>query len=137
MDESMRIAVVAATNGTCNRRKIGAALYNDVGDILGEGWNGVDGECNCPGRDVPAGAGNAACYGSHAEIRALIAAMNAGHKSEQIYSCYSTKAPCAFCVGVLLLTGCQRIVFRTASNETLNEEMWTASGREWVHQPEE
>ena len=135
MNARMKLAVLASERGTCPRRKIGAVVYDANGKILGEGHNGVDGECSCPGRDVPAGAGNAACYGIHAEVRALMQAFASGARPEDIASCYSTKAPCASCVATLLATGCKKVVFRVASNETLNREIWLAAGREWVHQP--
>jgi deoxycytidylate deaminase len=131
----MKLAVLAAQQGTCPRRKIGACLYDANGEILGEGHNGVNGECACPGRDVPAGAGNAACYGIHAEVRALMQATEAGHKPSEVASCYSTKAPCTNCTLMLLATGCKKIVFQVDSNETLNKEIWIDAGREWIHQP--
>lgn len=129
-----------AERGTCPRRKIGAVLYDRNGEVLGEGWNGVDGVrdgvCDCPGRHIPAGAGNAACYGIHAEVRALMQAMQ-NHAPAEIGSCYSTKAPCTNCTLMLLATGCNKIVFKIESNETLNREIWLNAGRQWVHQPEE
>ena len=134
MNDYMNLAVLAAKNGTCPRRKIGVVLYDIEGNVLGEGYNGVNGKCACPGRDVPAGAGSAACYGIHAEVRALMSAFASGFKPDDIHTCYSTKAPCASCVATLLATGCKKIVFQTKSNETLNEEIWKAAGREWIHQ---
>lgn len=136
MNARMKLAVLAAEKGTCPRRKIGAVLYDKDGNILGEGWNGVNGECACPGRDVPAGAGaQTKCYGIHGEVRALMAAMRAGYKPEDVASCYSTKAPCASCASMLLATSCEKIVFQVESNETLNAELWLANGRQWIHQP--
>ena len=136
MNARMKLALFASEHGTCPRRKIGAVVYDVNGEILGIGHNGVEGECSCPGRDVPAGAGNAACYGIHAEVRALMEAFTTGYKPQDIASCYSTKAPCTSCTLMLLATRCKKIVFRTNSNETLNKDVWTNAGREWVHQPE-
>ena len=132
---AMRAAQQASNDGTCQRRKIGAVVCDRDGNILGVGHNGTNGECSCPGRDVPAGAGNAACYGIHAEVRALMAAFEAGAKPADIASCYSTKAPCTSCTLLLLATGCSEIVFQKESNETLNRDIWLNAGRSWVYQP--
>ena len=130
-------ALGVSTSGRCKRRKIGAAVCDASGRILGIGMNGTPdcmADCHekpCPAADLPAGQGNAAtaCYGVHAEVRALLAAGN----PRDAHTLYATKAPCTNCTLMMLQTGVRRIVFMTSSNETTNRDLWQGAGREWVH----
>jgi len=134
-EDAMRLAESAAKFGTCDRRQIGCAMLDCLGEALSTGYNGpACGDCLCPGASVPAGTGNAECYGIHAEMRALFAA---GPNDDRIHACYCTKAPCTACVLALLGTNCRHIYFRTASNETRNRELWERAGRGWHHLPKE
>ena len=119
-----------ANLGTCARRQIGCALFKKDWQLLSTGFNGpLRGVCECPGKSVPAGAGNADCYGIHAEIRALLEVKH----PNQIAYCISTKAPCKACTLALLGTTCENIYFLTASNETENRDLWEKAGRKWIH----
>jgi dCMP deaminase len=130
-----------AKNGTCNRRQIGCVLVTAQGAMISSGHNGRPaniGNCLedkfCPGREVPAEAGATqavACYGVHAEQRAVMAASKDdmwGH----IHTAFCSKAPCTQCVLLLLETPCVRIVVKTPSKETVNRELWVKAGREWI-----
>lgn len=135
----LQIAEKVATLGRCKRRQIGCVLVDSSGDILSDGWNGPPNnmkscfESPCEGADVPAGMGatqKVACMGVHAEIAALLKT-----NAKDVFGVYSNKAPCQNCVLTLLNTNCRRIVFRTASNDTKNCELWESAGREWIHLP--
>lgn len=128
----LEVARELASAGRCPRRGIGCVIAGADGSILGAGSNGPPqslGPCACPGRDVPAGAGTAVCYGVHAEVRALVAAAAA---FDRLHTVVSTKAPCTNCVLNLLETPVQVIIFETGSNETTNRDLWLAAGRNWV-----
>lgn len=131
----MAAALTISSAGRCKRRQIGAALADENDYVLATAANGPP-DCMascfdkpCPAADIPAGQGNAAtaCYGVHAEIRALLRTDDI----RRARSLYSTKAPCTACTLALLQTGVQRIVFMTGSNETTNRDLWHAAGREW------
>ena len=130
--------IIAEDHGACRRRKIGCILTdidhkplaleaNGRPDVLGSCMNDP-----CPDAHVPAGAGAKGCYALHAEMKALMQC-----DPEMVFTAYSTKAPCTACVISLLQTGCQRIVFRTASNEQTNRQLWEKAGRKWIQLPKE
>lgn len=131
-------AVQVAAFGTCNRRQIGCVLVNEHGYTMMGGYNGPprslgscrEDEVHCPARDLPAGSGGAqtACYGVHAEVRAL---RHIGHDAA-IHTIVCTKAPCLACTLLLLETSCQVIAFKTGSNETENKTVWEQAGRTWL-----
>jgi dCMP deaminase len=129
----MEMARFAAMHGRCSRRKIGAVIINGAGDVIAQAANGTPFsmksclENPCPGANVPAGSGNAGCYGTHAERNALLQC-----NASEVHAIYCTKAPCRDCVLMLLNTPCQLIVFETPSNETINQELWQSSGRTWM-----
>ena len=131
----MAAALAISSAGRCKRRQIGAAISDEDGYVLVVAANGPP-DCMascfdepCPAADVPAGQGNAttACYGVHAEMRALVR-MNDARRARSIYC---TKAPCTTCTRTLLDTSIKRVIFMTASNETTNRDLWQAAGREW------
>lgn len=121
--------------GRCHRRKIGCILTYDDFTIVAAGWNSPPpfdvAVCNCPGKDVPAGAGaSTSCYAIHAEEWAIEYARFKGATAEYAFC---SKAPCASCVRQLYLVGVEKIFFLTPSNEKLNEELAGFYGIEWVH----
>jgi deoxycytidylate deaminase len=119
----------------CKRRKITAFIYDAANNLLGSGFNGpLVGECECPGKDVPAGGGgpDTLCFGMHAEIRALLSV--AEDRRADMTKIVCTKAPCSQCVRVLLGTRINSIVFGSASNETENRALWERFGRTWEQQ---
>lgn len=132
----MKKAIAASEKGTCKRRKIGSAFYDEDELLLSIGHNGPE-KVNCfdnpcPGADVPAGSGGASglstCHAIHAEARALSEC-----DKTKIKDIYSTKAPCPSCVQLLLTTPCKRIYFLTDSNDQSNKVLWVGAGREWIH----
>lgn len=128
----MTLLQTVVDRGTCSRRKIGCILYSEEGIVLASGHNGpLNGKCNCPGKDVPAGAGNAICYGVHAEVRAVMSL--APWDRDRVHTCVTNKAPCKSCVLMLLGTNCQVIQFSTPSNETENRKLWEKANRQWEH----
>ena len=126
-------AIEASTHGTCARRKIGAAAYDEQGNLLGVAANGRPeclGSClesPCPGANVPAGAGGADCRGVHAEER-LFMSIPRG----RIHTIVSTKAPCTGCTLKSIEHGVKHIHFVTASNETKNAEIAREAGLSWA-----
>jgi deoxycytidylate deaminase len=130
---------VANEKSTCGRRKIGAVLLDKNQNVISVGYNSppgeVGGECACEGRNIPAGSGGAngitSCHAIHAESMAIDGVPN----RDEIFSCFSTKAPCLACVEKLLQTGCREIYFSIDSNDKTNRDAWYATGRKWTHIP--
>jgi deoxycytidylate deaminase len=117
---------------SCKRRSITATVFDAAGNILGVGANGpLVGECNCPGKDIPASQGgpDTLCFGMHAEVMALLAVSADKRASMAMLHC--TKAPCAGCTKLLLGTPIVSIRFSVASKETANGDLWRSFGRTW------
>jgi deoxycytidylate deaminase len=117
---------------SCKRRSITATVFDAAGNTLGVGTNGpLVGDCNCPGRDVPASQGgpDTLCFGMHAEVMALLAVSADKRASMAVLQC--TKAPCAGCTKILLGTPITTIRFSVDSKETANRDLWRSFGRHW------
>lgn len=142
----LRLAIKLAQSGTCARRQVGCVVTTTDCVLVAFGYNGRPhalGDCRndelCPDKNVPAGSGtgglSVACYGIHAEERALQMVIG-DRRAASVDTLYCSKAPCTRCVLQWLETSLKRIVFSTPSNETTNRELWEKAGREWVHLPE-
>lgn len=108
----LSMAVLAASRGTCRRRRVGCILVDNNNHIIGTGYNGVPRNhihCldePCPGANLKSGEGLDLCYATHAEQNALLQCQNV----ENIQTCYTTTVMCVTCTKLLLNTGCQKIV---------------------------
>jgi len=133
--QMMTHAFVAAERSTCVRRQVGCVLTREDGHILAIGYNGqYPGalHCNegnpCPGWEAPSGTNLDGCEAIHAEQNALMLVPDV----RQIYSCYSTVAPCMTCTKLLLNTGTKRILFAQDYTHPEAEALWQRAGRFWA-----
>ncbi len=130
----MDIAKTLALRATCSRRQVGCVLVNKLDHIIATGYNGVPrGNVHCldkpcPGSDLPSGEGHDMCEAIHAEQNALLQCGDV----QQIYTCYTTTAPCVTCVKLLLNTSCTHIYFSEEYGvHPEAQAMWEAQGRVW------
>jgi deoxycytidylate deaminase len=139
MDDKQQLMKMAFFNAenfaSCGRRKIGAVLCDEGGQVLASGYNSpegmVGGECSCEGKNIPAGTGGASGIATCNAIHADALAISKIQDKTLIHSCYSTKAPCPACVEKLLDTGCKEIYFAIDSNDQSNKEKWVSKGLKW------
>ena len=111
----MNIAIEVAKRSTCSRRKIGAIIVSDVGEIKSTGYNGNPrglphcDEMGCI-RDklgIPSGTRLETCTAVHAEQNALIQAGTNSRGS----TLYSTIVPCPICARMILNAQVARVVY--------------------------
>ena len=111
----MNIAIEVAKRSTCTRRKIGAIVVSDVGEIKSSGYNGNPrglphcDEMGCI-RDklgIPSGTRLETCTAVHAEQNALIQAGTNSRGS----TLYSTIVPCPICARMILNAQVARVVY--------------------------
>ncbi len=111
----MNIAIEVARRSTCTRRRIGALIVSDVGEIKSTGYNGNPrglphcDEIGCI-RDklgIPSGTRMETCTAVHAEQNAL---MQAGTNSRGS-TMYSTIVPCPICARMILNAQVARVVY--------------------------
>lgn len=132
----MAMAILAATRTTCHRRAVGCIITNSHGHVLSTGYNGVardtphcKGGQLCSGANAPSGKNLDGCKAIHAEQNALLQCSDV----EDIETVYVTASPCLTCVKLLLNTSCKRIVFSEKYPHTEAKNLWTETGREWIH----
>ena len=136
LDEYMlKMAVLAASRGTCVRRQVGCILINKYGHIIGTGYNGVpagDEHCidkPCAGAGLPSGTGLDKCGAIHAEQNALLQCKDV----MEIETAYCTHSPCVTCVKLLRNTGCKRIVYLNEYAHSESKQIWLAKeGNVWL-----
>lgn len=118
-------------------------LVDKDNHVLSTGYNGVPAgrpHCNqvngegvmahlCTGALSSSGTNLAGCSAVHAEINALISCRN----PEDAYTAYVTASPCLLCIGPLLNSACEEIVFMDFYPHRDAEHLWTSSGRKWIH----
>lgn len=116
-DYFMAFASVAATRGTCARKRVGAVIVNDH-HIIASGYNGAIAgmpHCDDPlvGHDMEAGH----CVRTiHAEQNALLQAAKYG-ASINGATCFSTASPCWACFRTLAQAGVHRFVYAESYRE--------------------
>jgi dCMP deaminase len=131
----LNLAVEVSSRGTCPRRKVGAVLVSKANRILATGYNGnapdeehcIDVPCEYA--SAPRGSGLNKCPAVHAEVNAIAFCQDIS----KVHTAYLTDSPCVDCIKLLLLSGCQRIVFLRAYPHSESETRWKKAGREWVH----
>lgn len=128
---------LVASRGTCARRKVGCILVDDRNRVLATGFNGVapghphciDESHRCLAADAASGFALDMCRASHAEQAALLHCSDV----DKVRAAYVTVSPCGDCTKLLLMTGCQRIVFLEEYSHPFAKEWWQEDGREWTH----
>lgn len=105
----MGFAFQASTRGTCDRKRVGAALVVEQ-QVLATGYNGsISGTPHCDqvGHDMDGGR----CVRTvHAEANALMQAAKHGLALKG-GTCYTTASPCWECFRLLTQAGVIRIVY--------------------------
>lgn len=139
----LEMAKLVATRGTCYRRRVGCVLVDARNRVIATGYNGVpSGErhCNhvtntglhpyiCEAALSKSGTELGSCRAIHAEINALISCRN----PEDIRIAYNTASPCKLCIGPLLNTPCEEIVFLEVYPHPEARDQWLRNGRKWLH----
>lgn len=125
----LKITREVARRSTCLRRQVGATLVLEK-RILATGYNGAPkGLVHCTEigclRDklgIPSGERQELCRGLHAEMNALLQAINLGISTEGS-TLYSTNHPCVMCAKMLINCGVKRIVTLADYPDWLAKEM--------------
>lgn len=128
------MAKLAASRGTCTRRKVGCILVSKENQVLATGYNGVPSgfthciDKPCEGASYESGQGLDKCESIHAEMNAVINCKDV----KEIYTAYCTTAPCIHCIKVLLNTGCKRLVTAESyPHSDVSKRLWQQGGRIW------
>jgi dCMP deaminase len=106
-------ALLLSSRGTCIRRRCGCVLVDHNNHVLSSGYNGSPrGSVHCisfpcAGSESSPGQGLERCEAVHAEANAIIQCKD----TQSIKTAYCTHSPCVLCVGLLMNTSCERIVF--------------------------
>jgi len=128
----LKFAEEASENATCHSRKLGAVVQSaDKG--IGIGWNGapLGADCTdihgtppgkCPRKHLKAKTGEMLeiCPAVHAEIRALVSCLKAGHdtKGATMY-CWCGGIPCKECMKEIADAGITRLYCQTEKTDDL------------------
>jgi len=130
----LRQAQLAATQGTCLRRHVGAVAVNARGHLIATGVNGVPSKlphCNeghaCPGAGAAPGTDLDRCLAVHAEVNLLAQCRDVW----EIDTVYLTASPCFNCTKALLTSGTRRLVFLELYPHPAALALWTGAGRRW------
>lgn len=139
----LRMARLVGTRSTCYRRQVGCVLVDSYKRVIATGYNGVPSgtkHCNhinsnglnpylCSGALSMSGTNLTSCRAIHAEINALISCRH----PEDIVRAYCTASPCNLCIGPLLNTPCQEIIFEEEYPHPQARDEWVGAGRKWTH----
>ena len=111
----MSVAQLAATQSTCLRRKVGAAIVQS-GHVVATGYNGAPrglSHCQTCKREemkVPSGERHELCRGVHAEQNAIIQAAKLG-QAVAYGDLYCTHSPCVICAKMIVNACIARVFF--------------------------
>ena len=109
----MVMALLCAKRATCIRRSVGCILTNARGHVLSTGYNGPPSgrphctDLPCSGAEGKSGEKLNICKAVHAEQNALLQC----HDVYSIESCFTTVAPCPYCLKLLMNTSCKNIYY--------------------------
>ena len=123
----LTMSLLVSSRGSCLRRRTGCVLVDRNNFILATGYNGrPSGVINCfdkacSGVNSPSGQNLEGCEAVHAEANAILQCKD----TQVIVTAYCTNSPCVHCIGLLMNTSCQRIIFL---NEYAHDE---ESKRRW------
>lgn len=106
----MRLAIVASTRGTCDRRRVGCVIASAQGHVLSTGYNG-----SAPGADHCDDVGhllhNNRCVRTiHAEANAISHAARRGTPLDRGIA-YCTTRPCPACSLLLAAAGISTVYY--------------------------
>jgi len=132
LDRTMlAIARLLADRATCSKLAVGCVITDDLGRIIGTGYNGPPHgmthctDIPCAGASAPRGAD--LCEAVHAEQNALLYC-----DVLRARTIYITHAPCMRCTKTLLNTPINRVVFLDGTNiEQGAKLLWQTANRRW------
>lgn len=116
----MRMAMVVADRGTCDRARVGALLVSHDNLIVWPGYNGAPrglGHCDELGHLMVDGTCQRA---THAEINAIIHAARAGGGTIGS-TLYTTHFPCPTCAKAIVTAGVSKIFWVNPYRADLDE----------------
>lgn len=130
-DYFMMAAALAATRGTCPRKRVGAVLVAS-GKVVSTGYNGSPpgaDHCDETGCLVrPTGDGKVGCVRTvHAEANALAHAARHGVRTEGT-TLYCTCSPCLSCAKLALSAGVSRLVYAQEYSDSSGIELLSEMG---------
>lgn len=115
----MKLCVYAAgIFSTCAKRQYFAAITDDVGHIIGTGYNGgpskwrhcIDGGCERALNNTPSGSDYSDCIAQHAEINAILHSDYSVRKNPGS-TLYVNGPPCYGCAKAIVNSGITRVVY--------------------------
>lgn len=116
----LKMASLVSEQAQCTRRKVGAVIFDDLGDIASTGFNHsafrslscVSGDCVRaystvePGSDYDSGPGF--CIAVHAEADAI---LKADRNRIKFGIMYVTNEPCGGCQKLISASGINRVIW--------------------------
>ena len=100
------MAQVLAERAACVKRQVGCVVVDDLGQVVGTGYNGRARHCgNCLDLEVCIGG----CEGVHAEVNAL---LQAGQRGRVMHL---THAPCWHCMKTIVNSGIRMVYYLDAT----------------------
>ncbi|UCE75310.1 MAG: cytidine/deoxycytidylate deaminase family protein [Methanomassiliicoccales archaeon] len=129
----MKMAHLAASRSTCQRRNVGAVIVKDK-RVLSTGYNGApkglphceEVGCLRENLDVPTGERHELCRGVHAEQNAIIQAAVFG-TSIKDGKIYTTNHPCVVCAKLLINASIKEIVYDDEYIDSLAKDVLSQS----------
>ena len=131
-----QVAGVISQRSTCQRRRVGCVIANELGWILSTGYNGIArglphcSENNpCPGVNAVSGTELDACFATHAE-QSAIAQLRFPLEA---FALITTTSPCISCVKLILITSIRYIIYINEYPQPTAKELWLKNpGRYWI-----
>ncbi len=122
----LRMAELAATRSTCQRRQVGAVLVKDH-RVIATGYNGsLRGQPHCT--DVGCLMVDGHCRRTvHAELNALLQCAYHGASSRGAVV-FTTAFPCMDCAKALVQAGVGRVVYRDPYPDPHSRELLEGAG---------
>lgn len=136
----MNMALLAASRGTCLRRKVGAIAVKDK-RIICTGYNGPPpgiphcdrrGGCYRELNNIPSGEALDKCYAVHAEENILIQAALHG-VSLKGATLYVTNQPCFLCMKSIAGVGLGKIVYKDGYDSPQTKELLNYMHAKYAH----
>jgi dCMP deaminase len=133
-DYFMRMAHLAATRSTCERRAVGAVVVKEK-RILTTGYNGAPkgmrhcDEVGCLRErlKVPSGQRHELCRGVHAEQNAIVQAAYFGASIKDA-TMYITNSPCSVCAKMIVNSGISDVIYQDGYPDELALEVLKEGG---------
>jgi dCMP deaminase len=138
----MKITRVVSERSTCLRRKVGAIVVTGK-RILSTGYNGApkglahcdEVGCRREKLGVPSGQNHEICRGLHAEMNALLQAVEYGIPIAGAVL-YTTTHPCSLCAKMIINAGIRKVVISDDYPDTYGKKLLEEAKIDIVYFPE-